>query len=106
MHRLLFAMRIDLDFRRMCCLNIDIIITSRVPVEGKSSVYVICLKYRIIVLIIIIISLGQILSYGTHIIHVRTRPPTAVTVHVVAVRRVSASNHDKVNAPFSPVRWP
>ena len=38
--------------------------TSRVPVEGKSSVCVICMKYKIIVLIIIIISVGQIiLSY-------------------------------------------
>ena len=34
---------------------------SRVPVEGKSSVCLICMKYRIIILIIIIISLGQIL---------------------------------------------
>ena len=31
------------------------------PVEGKSSVCVMCLKYRIIILITIIISLGQIL---------------------------------------------
>ena len=38
-----------------------IIKTSRVPVEGKSSVCLICMKYRIIFLIIIIISLGQIL---------------------------------------------
>ena len=41
-----------------------IIDTRRVPVEGKSSVCLICMKYRIIILIIIIISLGQIvLSY-------------------------------------------
>ena len=39
--------------------------TSRVPVEGKSSVCQICMKYRIF-LIIIIISLGQILSYITN----------------------------------------
>ena len=38
-----------------------IIDTSRVPVEGKSSVCVICMKYRIINLIIMIINLGQIL---------------------------------------------
>ena len=37
-----------------------IIDTSRVPIEGKSSVCLICMKYRIIFLIIII-SLGQIL---------------------------------------------
>ena len=35
--------------------------TSWVPVEGKSSVRLICMKYRIIILIIIIISLGEIL---------------------------------------------
>ena len=35
--------------------------TSRVPVEGKSSVCLICMKYRIIFLTIIIISLSQIL---------------------------------------------
>ena len=34
--------------------------TGRVPVEGKLSVCLICKKYRIILLIIIIISLGQI----------------------------------------------
>ena len=38
-----------------------LIITSRVPVEGKSSVCLICMKYRKIFLIIIIVSLGQIL---------------------------------------------
>ena len=42
----------------VCCC---IIYTSRVPVEGKSSVCLICMKYRIIILIIIIISMGQIL---------------------------------------------
>ena len=47
----------------MMCAQASIT-TSRVPFEGKSSVYVICMKYRIIVLIIIIISLDQIvLSY-------------------------------------------
>ena len=35
--------------------------TRRVPVEEKASVCLICMKYRIIILIIIIISLGQIL---------------------------------------------
>ena len=42
----------------------DILYTGRVPVERKSPVCVMCLKYRIIVLIIINISLGQIsISY-------------------------------------------
>ena len=35
--------------------------TRWVPVEGKSSVCLICMKYRILILIIIIISLCQIL---------------------------------------------
>ena len=39
----------------------SITLTRREPVEGKSSVCLICMKYRIIILIIIIISLGQIL---------------------------------------------
>ena len=38
-----------------------VIITSRVPVEGKSSVCAISMNYRKMILIIIIISLGQIL---------------------------------------------
>ena len=41
--------------------DVNIIPTSRVPVEGKSSVCLIRMKYRIIFVIIIIISLGQIL---------------------------------------------
>ena len=86
--------------------NITVIMeTCRVPVDGKSSVCVICMKYRIIVLIIIIISLGQIiLSYmantsRTHACmhtythahtraHPHARPPAAVTFQVVAVRWV------------------
>ena len=84
------------------CVAAYFITTSRVPVEGKSSVCVICMKYRIIVLIIIIISLGQIiLSYmantsRTHVrmhthtcVHTRAcaqaRPSTAVTIQVVTV---------------------
>ena len=59
--------------------------TSRVPVEGKSSVCLICIKYRIIILIIIIISLGQILlSYieNTSRTHdARTRIYTRTRTH-------------------------
>ena len=78
-----------------------IILTSRVPVEGKSSVSLICMKYRMIILIINIISLGQILlSYiaNTSRTHACTRvrthahPPTAVTaVQVVAIQWVGRS---------------
>ena len=72
--------------------------TSRVPVEGKSSVCTICMKYRIIIVIIIIISLGQIIlsfmaNYITHACmhahaHMHTRTPTPVAVQVIAVRSV------------------
>ena len=50
--------------------------TSRIPVEGKALVCLICVRYRIIILVIIIISLGQILlSYieNTSRTHARTR---------------------------------
>ena len=59
--------------------------TSRVPVEGKSSACVICMKYRIIILIIIIISLGQIiLSYmaaNTSRTHARTHTHAHTCAH-------------------------
>ena len=52
--------------------------TSRVLIEGKSSVSLICMKYTIIFLIIVIISLGQIiLSCIANTSRTRTRaPPT------------------------------
>ena len=62
------------------------------------------------ILIIIIISLGQILlSYiaktlRTHArTHARTHTPTAIAVQVVAARWVGVPNHDEVIAPVSPV---
>ena len=78
--------------------------TSQVPVKGKSSVCAISMKYRKMILIIIIISLGQILlSYiaNTSRTRIRTRPPSTIAVQVVDARWVSAPNHDEVNAPFS-----
>ena len=63
-----------------------ITVTRRVPVEGKSLVCLICMKYRIIILIIIIISLGQILlSYiantsRTHACQ-RTRAHACASTH-------------------------
>ena len=61
-----------------------IITTSRVPVEGKLSVCLICMKYRIISFIIIIISLGQMLiSYiaNTSRTHAPTHPRTHAHTH-------------------------
>ena len=50
--------------------------TSRVPVGGKSSVCLICMKYRIIILIIIIKRLGKILfSYIAHTSRTHTPLP-------------------------------
>ena len=78
-------------------LMFAIMCTSRVPVEVESSVWAISMKYRIIILIIIIISLGKIIYYRiwqthharihacTHTrTYLRTHPPIAV--QVVAVR--------------------
>ena len=99
-------------------------LTSRVPVDGKSSVCVICMKYRIIFLIIIFISLGQIiLSYmaNTSRTHARTHAhtrapahthrrararahsPTAVTIQVIAVTWAVCAQPGRRYALFSPV---
>ena len=64
-----------------------------IPVEGKSSECLICMKYRIIILIIIIISLGQILyrilqthHACTHAsAHTRTRAHTCIHTAFAAV---------------------
>ena len=74
-----------MDIKIQCsCLFLIMmeLLTSRVPVEGKSSVCLICMKYRIIILIIIIISLGQILlSYIANITHARTHRRTHAHTH-------------------------
>ena len=85
--------------------------TCRVPVEGKSSVCVICMKYRIIVLISIIISLVFLQTHHTRthtLAHAHTsaharaqaHTHTAVAVQVIAVLWVVAPNRGGVNAPF------
>ena len=69
----------------------------RVPVEGKSSVCLICMKYRIIILIIVIISLGKniIIVYCKHITHARmdgrTHAHTHPHAHPTHDRRCSLS---------------
>ena len=95
--------------------------TSRVPVEGKSPVCVICMKYRITILIIIIISLGQtVLSYiATHThsrTHTHTQTHTRAHTHkppwpfrLLLFVGTLAPNRDAVNAPFLLVagdQWP
>ena len=71
-----------------------LILTRWVPVEGKSPVCLICMKYRIIILIIIIISLGQILlSYiantsCTHALaHAQAHTHTAIAAIQVSTIR-------------------
>ena len=75
-----------------------------IPAEGKSSVCLICMKYRIIILIIIIISLDKILSYiantsRTHArMHGRTHGHTRVHAHphtTVAVSDASETMADR-----------
>ena len=96
--------------RRQTDIQTDLWRTRPVPVEGKSSVCLICMKYRIIMLIIIIISMGKIsLSYiantsRTHArMHARTHTHAHTREHAhpnptttVAVRSVGAPNHDTV----------
>ena len=78
----------------------------RVPVEWKSSVCLnlICMKYRIIILIIIIISLGQILlSYiaNTSHTHARMRMHARTRAHACA----STLTHTAAAVEVSAIRW-
>ena len=58
------------------CVDDRITNTSMVPVGGKASVCLICMKYRIIILIIIIKRLGEILlSYIAHTSRTHTPLP-------------------------------
>ena len=97
--------------RRRCTA---LLVHSKTDVEGKSSVYVICMKYRIIILIIIIISVGQlVLSYIANTPHTHTRALTHARAHThtpPSPFRLSlfdgslAPNRDAVNAPQTG-RW-
>ena len=91
---------------RVTCLLI-IITSRRVPGEGKSSVCLICMKYRIIILIIIIISLGEILfSYiaNTSRTHALTRARTHARKHMHARPRASERAHT-THTQSSPFRF-
>ena len=80
--------------------------TSRVPVKGKSSVCVICMKYRIIILIVII-SLDQIsLSYiaNTSCTHTRAHARPS-PFRLLLFDGTVVPNHDGVNAPFRLFHW-
>ena len=76
--------------------------TSRVPVEGESSVCAISMKYRIM----IIISLGQIIYYRilqTHHArtHVRTHTPFRLSLFDGSV----CPTMPKLTPPFRRFRW-
>ena len=58
--------------------NISPFETSRVPVGGKSSVCLICMKYRIIIVIIIIKRLGEILILLSYTIFFVTILPSFI----------------------------
>ena len=60
--------------RGMKC-NAALFITSRVPVEGKSSVCVICMKYRILFYYHQPVS-NSIIVYGKHLMRARTHART------------------------------
>ena len=73
-----------------CLLKSNKHYTSRVPVEGKSSVCLICMKCRII-FVIIIISLGQILlSYIANTSRKRARTHERTYAHACARTRANA----------------
>ena len=121
--RLFLTMVLVLQYQPNClirALTPHIILSRRVPVWKKSSVCLICMKYRIIILIIIIISLGKIsLSYiantsRTHACtharaHSRKRTPHAPhprqSLFAVSVRPISPS---WLGAPLSRLarQWP
>ena len=86
------------------------IILAGIPVEGKSSVCLICMKYRRIFLIIIIISLGQIfLSYiaKTSSTHARTHTYTCARTraHTHCRRRHTGYRYSMVPNRDCPLRW-
>ena len=91
----------------------DLQLTSWVPIEGKSSVCLICMKYRIInyyILVIIIMSLGEILlSYNanTSRMHARTHARTHASsyTHAHAHRRLRSGSVRPFSLPFMAGRW-
>ena len=60
--------------------------TRWVPVEGKSSVWLMCMKYTIIILIIIIISLGEtLLSYIANTSGMHARAHTRLVLKCICI---------------------
>ena len=78
-----FCDLVQMERTVICAIcRLRVIITSRVPVEWKSSVCAISMKYRKMILIFIIISLGQILlSYITNTLRTHTHAHPLVHTH-------------------------
>ena len=104
-------------FEKRCLTLTKLIPLAGIPAEGKSSVCLICMKYRITILIIIIISLDKILSSyiantsRTHrLTHVHTRvhahPDTRPSLFAVSVRPTMTPSW--LGAPFPTLarQWP
>ena len=68
-----------------------------IPVEGKSPEYLICKKSRIIILIIIIISLGQIYC-SKHITHAHTHARIHARAHTRAHACIQTRAHTRAHA--------
>ena len=97
--------------------RLRVIITSRVPVEWKSSVCAISMKYRKMILIIIIISLGQILlSYIANTFshahtraharaHALTHPPPTFPIRLSLLDGSLCPTMTKLSPPFRRFRW-
>ena len=88
-----------LDYAAFHCFRY----TSRVPVQGRSSVCLNCMKYRIIIVIIIIISMGQILlSYIANTSRMHACVHTCVHTHACTRMRAHASTHPHTQTLLSP----
>ena len=81
--------------------------TRRVPVEGKSSMCLLCMKYRIII-VIIIISLGQIFYriLQTHHACTHARVHTRTRAHACARTHTRPRAHARANTRAHTQPWP
>ena len=81
-----------------------LILLAGIPTEGKSSECLICMKYRIIILIIIIISLGQIFYRILQTHHTCTHARTRAHMHAFTHVRTSMRTHTHTHVAAVTVR--
>ena len=100
-HIILVLDRLQCVARVNCLVNL-IGPPTRVSVEGKSSVCVMCLKHRIIILIIIIISLGEIIFCFVQFEKHHTRTVVIIThynrIGHVLILKPNFSSHEIINS--------